>query len=185
MKNRYSADIEYLTIGLDHAKVEVEAFVNLGCPYSKVFFDVADKVLKPYADDGHIKLVIKHVDRTKAQLLRGTIANKYVDHDDRVEGYSTMKELFDTQKSWSGSFRENIDKCENELGLPELIAQYDRGQEVLKELKKHRIIIVTAVFMNNEQAEHYKTTGLSEEEMEDLLKEKIQTILQASILSLF
>ena len=177
MKNRYSADIEYLTIGLDHAKVEVEAFVNLGCPYSKVFFDVADKVLKPYADDGDIKLVIKHVDRTKAQLLRGTIANNYVDHDDPVEGYSTMKELFDTQKSWSGSFRETIDKCENELGLPELKAQYDRGQEVLKDFNERGLKIVPTVFIDGEKVEDYKPTELSEEEIADLFKKKIKPLL--------
>ena len=70
MKNRYTADIEYLTVGLENASIEVEAFVNLGCPYSAKFFEIASEVIKPYTDSGHVKFVVKHVDRTKGQLLR-------------------------------------------------------------------------------------------------------------------
>lgn len=175
MKNRYSADIEYLTVGLDHAKVEVEAFVNLGCPYCQTFFEVVDEVLKPYADDGHIKIVLKHVDRTKSKLLRGTVANNYVDHDDPIEGYNTMKSLFSSQESWSGSFRETIDKCENELGLPELKAQYERGEEVLKDFNERGLRIVPTVFINGEQVD-YKPKELSKEEVAELFKNKIEPL---------
>ena len=69
------------------------------------------------------------------------------------------------------------DKCENELGLPELKAQYDRGQEVLKDFNERGLKIVPTVFIDGEKVEDYKPTELSEEEIADLFKKKIKPLL--------
>jgi|SRR5699024_8726470 len=105
VKDRYTPNVEFLTVGLEHASIEVEAYVNLGCPYSAKFFEISKDVIKPYADSGHVKFVVKHVDRSEGQLLHGTVANPYVDHDDPVVGFDTMKELFKSQMSWVKSFK--------------------------------------------------------------------------------
>ena len=176
MKNRYTADIEYLTVGLENASIEVEAFVNLGCPYSAKFFEIASEVIKPYTDSGHVKFVVKHVDRTKGQLLRGTIANNYVDHDDPVEGFAALKKLFQTQESWVKSFRKTLEMCEDELGLPEKTAAYERGAAVLEDFNERGLKIVPAVFINGEHLTEYKPADQSKEEIITLLTERIESL---------
>lgn len=176
MKNRYSADIEYLTVGLEHASIEVEAFVNLGCPYSAKFFEIASEVIKPYTDSGQVKFVVKHVDRTKGQLLRGTIANNYVDHDDPVEGFAALKKLFQTQESWVKSFRKTLEMCEDVLGLPEKTAAYERGAAVLEDFNERGLKIVPAVFINGEHLTEYKPADQSKEEIITLLTERIESL---------
>lgn len=175
MKNRYTADIEYLTVGLEHASIEIEAFVNLGCPYSAKFFEIASEVIKPYTDSGHVKFVVKHVDRTKGQLLRGTVANNYVDHEDPVEGFAAMKQLFQTQESWVKSFRKTLEKCEDELGLPEKTAAYERGAAVLEDFNDRGLKIVPTVFINGEHLTEYKPADQSAAEISTLFKEKIES----------
>lgn len=175
VKNRYVANVEYLTVGLEHAKVEIEAFVNLGCPYSVKFFEVAEEVIKPYADDGHVKLIIKHVDKTKGQLLRGTVANNYVDHDDPVEGFSTMKKLIDSQNTWAKSFRETLDMCENTLGLPEKTAAYERGVAVMEEFTARGLKTVPTVFIDGELLE-YSAKKQSKRELAEIITERIESL---------
>src|SRR5699024_4248351 len=155
VKNRYTADIEYLTVGLEHASIEVEAFVNLGCPYSARFFEIASEVIKPYTDSGHVKFVIKHVDRTKDRLLRGTVANNYVDHDGPVEGFHVLKMLVQKEESWVKSFRKTLEMCEDTLGLPEKMAAYARGEAVLEDFNERGLKIVPTVFINGEQLTEY------------------------------
>ncbi|MEY8560851.1 thioredoxin domain-containing protein [Jeotgalicoccus halotolerans] len=176
MKNRYSADIEYLTVGLEHASIEVEAFVNLGCPYSAKFFEIASEVIKPYTDSGHVKFVIKHVDRTKDRLLRGTVANNYVDHDDPIEGFEALKKLFQTQESWVKSFRKTLEMCEDTLGLPEKMAAYERGEAVLEDFNERGLKIVPTVFINGEQLTEYKPADQSKEEISRILTERIESL---------
>ena len=176
MKNRYTADIEYLTVGLENASIEVEAFVNLGCPYSAKFFEIASEVIKPYTDNGHVKFVVKHVDRTKGQLLRGTVANNYVDHDDPVEGFAAMKKLFQMQESWVKSFRKTLETCEDTLGLPENTAAYERGAAVLEDFNERGLKIVPTVFINGEHLTEYKPAEQSDEEISRILTERIESL---------
>lgn len=176
MKNRYTADIEYLTVGLEHASIEIEAFVNLGCPYSAKFFEIASEVIKPYTESGHVKFVVKHVDRTKGQLLRGTVANNYVDHDDPVEGFEALKHLFRTQDSWVKSFRKTLEMCEGTLGLPEKTAAYERGAAVLKDFNERGLKIVPSIFINGEHLTAYKPAEQSKEEISTILAERIESL---------
>lgn len=176
MKNRYSADIEFLTVGLEHAAIEVEAFVNLGCPYSAKFFEVANEAIKPYTDNGHVKFVVKHVDRTKGQLMRGTVANNYIDHEDPVEGFAAMKQLFATQNDWVNSFRATIDMCEKTLGLPEKTAAYERGVAVMEEFNERGLKVVPTVFINGEQLTAYKPVEQSQEEIKNVITERIESL---------
>lgn len=176
MKNRYTADIEYLTVGLEHAAIEVEAFVNLACPYSAKFFEIAQEVIKPYTDNGHVKLVIKHVDKTKNQLLRGTIANNYIDHEDPVEGFAAMKQLFASQDMWANSFRKTLEMCEDTLGLPERTSAYERGVAVMEDYNARGLKIVPTVFINGEQLTAYKPAEQSKEEIIQVFKENIESL---------
>lgn len=176
VKNRYSADIEYLTVGLEHAAIEVEAFVNLGCPYSAKFFEIASEVIKPYTDDGHVKFVVKHVDRIKGQLLRGTVANHFVDHDDPAEGITVMKTLFERQNEWVNSFRETLDMCEHTLGLPENNAADDRGAEVLEDFNARGLKIVPTVFINGEHLSEYQPAKQSKDEIVKVITERIELL---------
>lgn len=175
MKNRYTADIEYLTVGLEHAKTEIEVFVNLGCPYSAKFFKVAEEVIKPYTDNGQAKLIIKHVDKTKDQLLRGTVANNYVDHNDPVEGFYTMKTLFKTQNEWVHSFKETLNMCEGTLGLPEKTAAYERGAAVMEEFTARGLKTVPTVFIDGELLE-YSAKDHSSEELAQMITKRIESL---------
>ena len=99
-------EINYLTIGSESAPIKVESFINLACPYCKNFFFAADTVLKPFIDQGKVQHTIKHFDKTKQGLLKGTIANIYLNYQRPEETLDCIRELYQTQAQWKVSFRQ-------------------------------------------------------------------------------
>ena len=74
------------------------------------------------------------------------------------------------------SFRKTLEMCEDELGLPEKTAAYERGAAVLEDLNERGLKIVPAVFINGEHLTEYKPADQSKEEIITLLTERIESL---------
>lgn len=73
-----SENINHLVLGSEDAELEIESYINLGCPFCALYINSVDEVFEEYIEAGKVKHIIKHVDRTKGPLLKGEIGRAHV-----------------------------------------------------------------------------------------------------------
>ena len=167
-------EINYLTIGSESAPIKVESFINLACPYCKNFFFAADTVLKPFIDQGKVQHTIKHFDKTKQGLLKGTIANIYLNYQRPEETLDIIRELYQTQAQWKVSFSTIEAKMEEEYNLTPHKEADDRSLAIHEEAFERGIKGIPTVFINGNSFE-FKPLEDKQETIETKLTEQLNS----------
>lgn len=157
-----SENINHLVLGSEDAELEIESYINLGCPFCALYINSVDEVFEEYIEAGKVKHIIKHVDRTKGPLLKGAVANTYLDTTTPEETYKNIKKLVDTREEWSSSFDETLKKVEDELNLTEQNDAGERSVEILNEVAEREVKVVPTVFINGDKF-NFSVKGESEE----------------------
>ena len=133
------SDVQHLTLGKSNAPVTVESFINFACPYCKNYFKAADSYLTPL------------IDKTKQGLLKGTIANFYLDYEDVSRTYQLIHHLYETQESWKTSFSAIERKMEDEFNLALNKAADERSLAITAEAFERGITGIPTVFIDGEK----------------------------------
>ena len=141
-------EINYLTIGSESAPIKVESFINFACPYCKNYFFAADTVLKPLIDQGKVQHTIKHFDKTKQGLLKGTVANIYLNYQQPEKTLDIIRELYNTQTQWKVNFATIETKMEEEFNLVPCKEADDRSLAINEEAFERGIKGIPTVFIN-------------------------------------
>lgn len=169
------SEIKHLIIGNQQAPIIVESFINFACPYCKNYFKAADKTLQKYIASGKVKHIIKHFDKTKQGLLKGTVANIYLDYEQPQETLNFIHQLYDTQQEWKQSFTEIEKKMEEEFKLiPQQVVD-ERSLEITKETFERGISGIPTVFINGMKFE-FNPLKDSEDEIANKLTQQLQLI---------
>lgn len=166
------SEIKHLTIGEQRAPITVESFINFACPYCKNYFKAADKTLQDLIANGKVKHVIKHFDKTKQGLLKGTVANIYLDYEQPQETLNFIHQLYDTQQTWKQSFAIIEKKMEEEFKLTPQQAADERSLAITKETFERGIGGIPTVFINGVKFE-FNPLEDSEEEIATKLTEQL------------
>src|SRR5699024_6608647 len=93
---------------------------------------------KPFIDQGKVQHTIKHFDKTKQGLLKGTIANIYLNYQRPEETLDIIRELYQTQAQWKVSFSTIEAKMEEEYNLTPHKEADDRSLSTHRELYQAR-----------------------------------------------
>lgn len=141
-------EVQHLTFGDKDAEHTVEAFINFACPYCLNYFKAADTSLNDYIEDGRVHYIIKHFDKTKERLLKGTVANLYLDYNDPDETLKIIRHLFETQDEWILNFETIERKMENELALSPQKNAGDRSLAIHQETFERGIKGVPVIFID-------------------------------------
>ena len=170
------SDVQHLTLGKSNAPVTVESFINFACPYCKNYFKAADSYLTPLIEQGKVKHVIKHFDKTKQGLLKGTIANFYLDYEDVSRTYQLIHHLYETQESWKTSFSAIERKMEDEFNLALNKAADERSLAITAEAFERGITGIPTVFIDGEKFV-FNPLGDDEVTLVEKLREQLTTRL--------
>ena len=141
----------YLTIGEVDAPIVVESYINIGCPDTVNYFEAAYTTFDDLIDEGKVKHVIKHIDRTNGLLLKGTVANAHLDYEQPEKSYKILRDLFSTQSVWSTSYELMLDKLNRQLYLKEEQGSGKRSKLVIEEANAREIKEIPTVFINGKQ----------------------------------
>lgn len=141
----------YLSIGEVDAPVVVESYINIGCPDTVNYFEAAYTTFDDFIDEGKVKHVIKHIDRTNGLLLKGTVVNAHLDYNQPDNMYKILRDLFSTQSVWSTSYEMMLDKLNRQLYLKEEAGSGKRSKIVIEEANSRGIKEIPTVFINGEQ----------------------------------
>ncbi|MFD1317413.1 thioredoxin domain-containing protein [Loigolactobacillus zhaoyuanensis] len=109
-----------LVIGNINAPITSIEFINLRCPYSKAWFELAASILEPAVAAGRVKRIFKLFDKPKESLLKGNLAQHHLPYDQPEQAYAAIKFLFAHQNEWGENLTDTeIDAyIEHQLGLP-------------------------------------------------------------------
>lgn len=168
-------EVKYLTFGSENAPITVESFINFACSFCKNYFKAADSVLAPYIESGDLQHVVKHFDKTKQALLKGTVANIYLNYDEPEETLAIIRQLYDTQDQWKVSFTAIEDKMINELNLTPQKDADARSLAINEETFERGIKGIPTVFINEEKFE-FDPLKDKQDKIETLLNEAISKL---------
>ena len=138
----------YLSVGEVDAPIVVESYVNLGCPHCVNYFEAAYTTFEDYIDQGELKHIIKHDDRTNGQLLKGTVVNAHLDYEKPEKSYEQMRALFKTQKTWSSSYDVMLSTLNRHFYLKEEQESGARSKHAKADIESREVTEVPTVFIN-------------------------------------
>ncbi len=167
-------EIQHLTVGSKDANITIEAFINFTCPYCLNYFAAADEVLEPYINENKVQYIVKHFDKKKQRLLKGTVANIYLDYDDPEETFKIIRYLYETQDEWTLNFETIERKMEHELGLSPQKNADDRSLAIMQKTFERGIKGVPTVFINDEKFEFNPV-----EDDKETIQEKLRNALDS------
>lgn len=167
----------YLSIGEVDAPVVVESYINIGCPDTVNYFEAAYTTLDDFIDEGKVKHVLKHIDRTNGLLLKGSVVNAHLDYEQQDKTYKILRELFATQSVWSTSYEMMLDKLNRQLYLKEEQGSGKRSKLVIEEAEARGIKEIPTVFINGDQLSFEFDDSI--ENISALLRQEIKQALES------
>lgn len=165
-------EVKHLVLGSSEAKVEIESYINLGCPFCTAYINAVDELYQEYIDSEKVRHVIKHFDKTRSGLLKGTVANTHLDVETPEASYENIKTLLNTREEWTQTFNHTLEKVVGELGLAEQEDAGNRSVEILKETVSRDIKVVPTVIVDGTRVEFEGDFN------EDSIKNKLKSILE-------
>lgn len=88
-----------IVIGNPNATKTVVEYLNLRCPWSKLWFQKNDSVLATAVSSGKVNRHIKLLNKFKEPLKKGNIVHQYIPSDPLM-AYLSIKSVFDNQEQW-------------------------------------------------------------------------------------
>lgn len=92
-------DFNGIKIGSANAPKKIIEFINLRCPYSKLWFEESESVLNQAVAEGKVQRIIKLLDKDKPSLQRGNIMHEYISNDS-TKALPQIKQALATQETW-------------------------------------------------------------------------------------
>ena len=150
----------HLTLGSDEAKVKVEVFLNLACPYCASFYELVDEVLNDYLDSNRVQFIVKHYDKPREMLLPGTLINLNLDYSTPSETLQHIKSLFREQDTWDKYSNHEIKKMlQNDYALREEEENIEISLNVTAEAIERGVKMVPTVFINELEFQYPQEIG--------------------------
>lgn len=160
---------DQLALGLEEAKVKVEVFLNLACPYCASFYELVDEVLNDYIHQGQVRFIIKHYDKPREMLLPGTLINLNLDYSNPTKTLEIIKSLLKEQDTWDKYSNHEIKKMLlDKYGLQEEEQNIEISLRVTAEAIERGVKMVPTVFINEAEFQYPQEIGAEQ------LKEEIE-----------
>lgn len=161
-------------IGKKEAPVKVISFVNLRCPYCRMWQDKSRDVIAEFIEEGKIELIVKPFDKEKDSLKRGNVTHRYLEYDNPKTALEQIEKIYDTQDEWGSlSFDEVAAYMEGTLGYKEQKNQA-ASEKIIAEAGNANIVFVPTVIVGenifDEHIEPKELANLLDKEFEKTKK---------------
>lgn len=134
----------------ESAKHQTLEFMNLRCPYCKIWFEKSEDLLREAVAEGKLQRVIKLFDKEKESLQRGNVMHRYVTKNDGQQALKDLARIYETQGQWGAlSLEEVAIFAEETLGLTEQIDE-EGTEKIIAEANAANIQFVPTVILGEE-----------------------------------
>ncbi|EDP69083.1 hypothetical protein CAT7_06166 [Carnobacterium sp. AT7] len=159
-----------IKIGSEDAPVKVIEFINLKCPYCKMWYEDSKDLLAEYVSAGKVQRVIKHFDKEKPSLKKGNVLHRYLDYTNPEKALEEIDYFFAHQDEWGnlGDFDAIAEYAEEKRGLS-LQSNEMAAQGIVEEANEAKVVFVPTVFIEKEIFDEHITP----QELKDLIEARI------------
>ena len=159
-----------IKIGSENAPVKVIEFINLGCPYCKMWYEDSKKLLTEYVSAGKVQRIIKHFDKESAGLKKGNVLHQYLDYTDPEKALEEIDFFFEHQNEWGilADFDEIAAYAVEKRNLT-LQSNGSQAKEIVQEANEAKVVLVPTVFIGEEIFDE----NISQQELKNLIEARI------------
>ena len=129
------------------AEKQTFEFMNVGCPYSKKWFEQSTEILSAAVDEGRLQRVIKLFDKEKASLQPGNVMHRYISKEDGQQALLDLTKIYETQSTWRALPLEEVAQFAEETLKLTLQEDLTTTQNVIEEANEANIQFVPTVIL--------------------------------------
>ena len=129
------------------AEKQTFEFMNVGCPYSKKWFEQSTEILSAAVDEGRLQRVIKLFDKEKASLQPGNVMHRYISKEDGQQALLDLTKIYETQSTWGALPLEEVAQFAEETLKLTLQEDLTTAQNVIEEANEANIQFVPTVIL--------------------------------------
>ncbi|MFO8069266.1 MAG: thioredoxin domain-containing protein [Alkalibacterium sp.] len=155
--------------GDPEAPVKVVEFINLRCPFCKMWWENASVVLDEYEKKGKVERIVKHFDKKKPELDKGNILHSYLDYADPEKTREDMNYYVDHLDEWGSLSKDELATYAEEKRNSVKQNNSDRSEAIIKETEKANISMVPTVVIG----EHIFDENITEEELKQIIEDEL------------
>lgn len=135
-----------IKIGSDKAPVKVIEYINLRCPFCRIWADEKDELLQQYVDEGKIQRVIKLFDKEKPSLAKGNVMHHHVPNNESA--LSAIQSIYETQDDW-GDLEDHDEIALFATERLNLTLQSDMtmSERIVKETQEANVVFVPTIII--------------------------------------
>lgn len=159
-----------IKIGSENAPVKVIEFINLACPYCKMWYEDSKDLLAEYVSAGKVQRIIKHFDKESSGLKKGNVLHQYLDYTDPEKALEEIDFFFEHQNEWGmlANFDDIATYAQEKRNLA-VQSNESRAQEIKKEANEAVVVLVPTVFIGEEIFDE----NITQQELKDLIEARI------------
>ncbi|WP_035054418.1 DsbA family protein [Carnobacterium pleistocenium] len=159
-----------IKIGSENAPVKVIEFINLACPYCKMWYEDSKDLLAEYVSAGKVQRIIKHFDKESSGLKKGNVLHQYLDYTDPEKALEEIDFFFEHQNEWGrlANFDDIATYAQEKRNLA-VQSNETRAQEIKKEANEAVVVLVPTVFIGEEIFDE----NITQQELKDLIEARI------------
>ncbi|MBC9825731.1 DsbA family protein [Carnobacterium inhibens] len=160
-----------IKIGSDDAPVKVIEFINLKCPYCKMWYEDSKDLLTEYVSAGKVQRIVKHFDKEKPSLKKGNIIHQYLDYTNPEKALEEIDYFFVHQDEW-GDLEDFTEIAAYATEKRNLSVQSNEAEAkgIVKEANEANVVFVPTVFIEDEIFDEH----ITQQELKELIDSRIK-----------
>lgn len=164
--------IKQFNLGYENAPIQIELYVNVACPGSANFYQVALPTIKSYVEQGNAHVAIKLWDKPKIELVNGTIVHLSIDYTQQEKSLQIIETLLATHDQWRTLNSEEVKTyLQQNHGLQEQIDNTVTSLEVANDAAAQGVFYLPGFVLNKQL--HVLTPGYTTETVEGILQQYV------------
>ncbi|WP_423188615.1 thioredoxin domain-containing protein [Alkalibacterium sp. f15] len=155
--------------GDPNAPVKVVEFINLRCPFCKMWWKTASAVLDEYEKNGKVERIVKHFDKKKPGLDKGNVLHSYLDYGDPERTREDIDYYVDHLDEWGNLSKADIATYAEDKRQSVKQNNSDQSEAVINETEKANVSMVPTVVIG----EHIFDENILEDELKQIIEEEL------------
>jgi len=155
--------------GDPEAPVKIVEFINLKCPFCKMWRENTSAVLDEYEKNGKVERIIKHFDKKNPELDKGNVLHTYLDYADPERTREDIDYYVDHLDEWGSLSKEKIATYAEEKRKSVKQNNTERSEAIIKETEEANISMVPTVVIG----EHIFDEKITEAELKKIIEDEL------------
>lgn len=155
--------------GDPNAPVKVVEYINLRCPYSKMWWENSAAVLDEYERNGQVERIVKHFDKEKPGLDKGNVLHSYLDYSNHEQARKDIDHYVAHMDEWGNLTKEDVARYAEDKTNATRQNNTKESEAIVNETVEANVKFVPTVVIGS----HIFDENISDEELRKIIEEEL------------